>query len=37
MNTGTVLGYRRPAMLGAPASPDPDALTVRGMGRPTSS
>jgi hypothetical protein len=32
MNTDTVLGYRRPAMLGGPASPDPDALTVRWYG-----
>ena len=31
-NTDTVLGYRRPAMLGGPASPDPDALTVRWYG-----
>ena len=29
MNTDTVLGYRRPAMLGGTASPDPDALTIR--------
>ena len=32
MNTDTVLGYRRPAMPGGPASPDPDALTVRWYG-----
>ncbi|HMG64497.1 MAG TPA: hypothetical protein VK599_16260, partial [Streptosporangiaceae bacterium] len=32
MNTDAVLGYRRPAMLGGPASPDPDALTVRWYG-----
>jgi hypothetical protein len=32
MNTDTVLGYRRPAMLVGPASPDPDALTVRWYG-----
>jgi L-ascorbate metabolism protein UlaG (beta-lactamase superfamily) len=31
-NTDTVLGYRRPAMLGGPASPDPGALTVRWYG-----
>ena len=29
MNTDTVLGYRRLAMLGGPVSPDPDALTIR--------
>lgn len=32
MNTDAVLGYRRPAMLGGPASPDPDALTIRWYG-----
>jgi len=32
MNTDTVLGYRRPAMLGGPVSPDPDALTIRWYG-----
>lgn len=32
MNTDIVLGYRRPAMLGGPGSPDPDALTVRWYG-----
>jgi|GEM_PF-6012710 len=32
MNTDTVPGYRWPAMLGGPVSPDPDALTVRWYG-----
>ena len=32
MNTDTVLGYRRPAMLGGPLNPDPDALTIRWYG-----
>ena len=31
-NTDSVLGYRRPAMLGGPASTDPDALTIRWYG-----
>jgi L-ascorbate metabolism protein UlaG (beta-lactamase superfamily) len=31
-NTDSVLGYRRPAMLGGPASADPDALTIRWYG-----
>jgi L-ascorbate metabolism protein UlaG (beta-lactamase superfamily) len=32
MSGGTVLGYRRPAMLGGRVNPDPDALTVRWYG-----
>src|SRR6516164_6173946 len=32
MNNDSVLGYSRPAMLGGPANPDPDALTVRWYG-----
>ena len=32
MTGGTVLGYRRPAMLGGWVNPDPDALTVRWYG-----
>ena len=31
-NTDSVLGYRRPAMLGGAASADPDALTIRWYG-----
>ena len=31
-NTDSVLGYRRPAMLGGPANADPDALTIRWYG-----
>ena len=31
-NTDAVLGYHRPAMLGGPASTDPDALTIRWYG-----
>lgn len=32
MNTDSVLGYSRPAMLGGPTNTDPDALTVRWYG-----
>jgi L-ascorbate metabolism protein UlaG (beta-lactamase superfamily) len=32
LNSDSVLGYRRPAMLGGAASADPDALTIRWYG-----